>query len=546
MTEEINSNEKKDGPITDVGKKFAGARKDNPSPDFSGNMNGIKSGSLVTKKEYWQKPDFRADAQSGHKPVKHALLFSLVYANLTNKPLGGGWFSIGQKQWDDAYIATLHFLKNKYESSHYERLEQLTDDFNAYMTVKFGAGRSEKDILERYSAGRHTNRRVKHPLSFSSDTRLRLKNLIPLGWPDDRVLDTDNYGAKKLLNTETGQHKWYAVKSISAKRFQTLDDWTEYDTFNAALEKVKTFFQPILDERVIEPKKGRAKPPKRPRYDRVEVREGKDHRKGENIDSQLLMDYFKFSGVEFGNWVNQKERAWFLNCTYDSLMDLVELLGLPVTFASLGGKLGIAFGSRGTGVDSAAAHFEPGNMLIHLTKTQGVGALAHEFAHGFDCVLAKRNGLNNNFFSEYFLYTSKGRYSVQNHQESAYKHLKDGQTADKFIKLVNYLTFKSTKYLDYEERQGGTGFMNNAMHLDQSRSMYWSQPTEIFARLFECWVTDKLAENDQQNGFLVHGTEESANSWNMKLSAYPTGRERAILVDLMDNWLKALVRSWTK
>ncbi|WP_230264558.1 hypothetical protein [Acinetobacter baumannii] len=123
------------------------------------------------------------------------------------------------------------------------------------MTVKFGAGRSEKDILERYSAGRHTNRRVKHPLSFSSDTRLRLKNLIPLGWPDDRVLDTDNYGAKKLLNTETGQHKWYAVKSISAKRFQTLDDWTEYDTFNAALEKVKTFFQPILDERVIEPKK---------------------------------------------------------------------------------------------------------------------------------------------------------------------------------------------------------------------------------------------------------------------------------------------------
>jgi hypothetical protein len=40
---------KKDGPITDVGKKFAGARKDNPSPDFSGNMNGIKSDSLVTK-----------------------------------------------------------------------------------------------------------------------------------------------------------------------------------------------------------------------------------------------------------------------------------------------------------------------------------------------------------------------------------------------------------------------------------------------------------------------------------------------------------------
>ena len=40
----------------------------------------------------------------------------------------------------------------------------------------------------------------------------------------------------------------------------------------------------------------------------------------------------------------------------------------------------------------------------------------------------------------------------------------------------------------------GTSFMNNALTLDEARSQYWSEPTEIFARLFECWVTDQLAD----------------------------------------------------
>lgn len=547
MMEEVDQSEHKEGPIGDVGEKFSGARKDNPSPDFIGNIQGIKSNSSVVKKDIWPKPNFREDVKLGKKTAKHALLFTLVYGNLANKPLGGGWFKLNQEQWDEAYIATMQYFKDQYENGFYEKLDYLSDDFNSYMELKFK--NRNNDIIEKYASGKHTKRRVKHPLNFDLETSIRLRNLVHLGWPNENILDTDNYGATKLIDTKTREEKWFAVKAISAKRVQTLDGWTEYDTYSDALAAVKERFKLITDEREVKPeKKERSKPPRRPRFDRDHIREGEDYRAGKDISAQELMSIFKFRGVEFGNWVNQKERQWFLNSTHDSLMDLVDLMGLPATFASLGGKLGIAFGSRGTGVDGAAAHFEPGNMLIHLTKTQGVGVLAHEFGHGLDNILATRNGLDSDFFSGHFLKTSKYNYYVQNHTDQHLIDLKDGQPTKHFLKLLNYLTNRSTSYLSNDESPmfNGTSFMNNALTLDEARSQYWSEPTEIFARLFECWVTDQLAENDRINEFLVYGTEESAQSWNMKISAYPTGRERAILVDLMDEWIRELVEFWLK
>lgn len=530
------------GPISDVGEKFEGARKDNPSPPFSGDLKGLKSNSLLTKKEIWPKPNFREDVISGRKTNKHALLFLLVYNNLANKPLGSGWFNLNQKAWDDAYTVILEFLTNAYENGHYERLDDLSDDYNAYMDIKFGP--SGNNIIEKYSAGKHSKRTVRHPLNFDLETSIRLRNLIHLGWPDPSILDTDNYGATQLY--EKGVKYWYAVKSISPKRIETLDHWTKYDKFSEAFSVAKELFQPILDERksTFDEKKGRAKPPKRPRFDRPFVREGEDYRKDVNINADTLKDTFGFRGIEFGNWVNQKERQWFLNATYDALMDLVTLFGLPQSFASLGKKLGIAFGSRGTGVDGAAAHFEPDNLLIHLTKTQGVGVLAHEFGHALDCYLATRNDLPEDFFSSHFLKIHKFGYGLKNIEPGHYLNLKDGQASDKFLKLLNYIVHRSTSTNQKHDSFNSTIFLNNAIHLDDRRSQYWSEPTEMFARIFECWVTDTLIENDQINEFLVYGTEEAPQSWNMRISAYPTGRERAILVDLMNDWLTCLVDSW--
>lgn len=54
-------------------------------------------------------------------------------------------------------------------------------------------------------------------------------------------------------------------------------------------------------------------------------------------------------------------------------------------------RLAIAFGSRGKG--NALAHYEPGRVVINLTKMKGAGSLAHEFGHALDDMLGQRVGL---------------------------------------------------------------------------------------------------------------------------------------------------------
>ena len=109
-----------------------------------------------------------------------------------------------------------------------------------------------------------------------------------------------------------------------------------------------------------------------------------DYRGGKNITPDDILKTFGFYGGEFGNWLNADERQQFLNLAYDSLMDLASAIGVTPRALSLGGALSIAFGARGRGGDGAAAHYEPGRVVINLTKLKGAGSLAHEWAHALD------------------------------------------------------------------------------------------------------------------------------------------------------------------
>jgi len=118
-----------------------------------------------------------------------------------------------------------------------------------------------------------------------------------------------------------------------------------------------------------------------PALDKVE-RTGKDWRQGRDVSTEEFMDAFGFRGGEFGNWVKPEERRVMLNAAYDSFMDLAEMLKVPPRAMSLSGELSIAFGARGT--KGAAAHFEPNRAVINLTRMNGAGSLAHEWAHALD------------------------------------------------------------------------------------------------------------------------------------------------------------------
>ncbi len=113
-----------------------------------------------------------------------------------------------------------------------------------------------------------------------------------------------------------------------------------------------------------------------------------DYRKGKNVTTEQFMNTFGFRGGEFGNWLSTEERQSVLNIAYDSLMDLAAVLGISPKAISLNGELGIAFGARGTGNagfrGAGAAHYENARAVINLTKMNGAGSLAHEWAHALD------------------------------------------------------------------------------------------------------------------------------------------------------------------
>lgn len=131
-----------------------------------------------------------------------------------------------------------------------------------------------------------------------------------------------------------------------------------------------------------------------------DAREGPARREAnEDITSDQLKEAFGFKGINFGNWMkggsakNVAERQAHLNHAYDSFMDLAELLGVPPKAISLNGMLGVAFGAQGTGGKrAAAAHFVPGVNEINLTREQGAGSLAHEWAHALDHYFATKAG----------------------------------------------------------------------------------------------------------------------------------------------------------
>ncbi len=102
-------------------------------------------------------------------------------------------------------------------------------------------------------------------------------------------------------------------------------------------------------------------------------RVGKLKREGD-VTPEQFQETFGFRGVEFGEWVENKNRQENLNQAYDALMDMSGVLNLPPRALSLNGSLGLAFGSRGIGGKNAPlAHYEPIKVVINLTKKNGSG-----------------------------------------------------------------------------------------------------------------------------------------------------------------------------
>ena len=246
------------------------------------------------------------------------------------------------------------------------------------------------------------------------------------------------------------------------------------------------------------------------RSDENRPRVGQDMRNGVDVTPEQFRDTFGFRGVEFGNWVEQGKRQQELNDAYDALMDLAAVLQLPAKAMSLNGELGMAFGARGTGgVGAFKAHYEPGKVVINLTKRSGAGSLGHEWWHAVDNYFSRMRKSADGFMtsSRDVLQQAKGSQVVPSGEG---------------VRLEMVQAFG-----DVMRAIHSTALRDRSAKLDERRSKdYWSTDVELSARAFEGYLLAKLQDQDASNDYLVNVVSpkvwETAAQAGVKLdNAYP-------------------------
>lgn len=261
----------------------------------------------------------------------------------------------------------------------------------------------------------------------------------------------------------------------------------EFSSRNEAEAWLKDNMSRLEEERKIRKEKERQMVYFNPSGDR----RGPDHRQGNAATPEMFADTFGFRGVQFGNWTSGADRQAALDQAYDALMDMAGVLGLTPRAMSLDGELGLVFGARGGG--AASAHYEPGAVVINLTKTKGAGALAHEWWHALDNYLARHGGV-------------------------PLGHVTDGHGLDQLRPEVRAAIGAYMQAVD------GSEYARRS----RDKGDYWGRSTEVGARLFESWIDYKLNGAGEHSPFLASGLNPDVESLYRRLNymAY-RGQERA-------------------
>lgn len=517
--------------IQDAGEKLGGARKD---ADFVPVDPKTESQSPNVLEQLWPKPE-RWTELIPSIGARRAVMCMVIYENLAKTPQRHGHFGLSAAQWQDFYQTAItmicELLTGQGEPDSRTISRSYTEAMKAYGLKVSGSPEVAKACV--YAAGKASRRTTKHPFGLTPIDDLRYKYLYLWGWgSDDRVTDKLSMGALELQDKITYERYWKSVKG-AAGVWQYLDE-TKFQTEHEALTCTRTHLEKYLIELAQAQSKPRAAVPTwvRPFAPESDQRSGSANANASGKTEVDLIVTFGFRGVEFGNWVTQAQRQWFVDAVYDACQDLMQLLGMPSTFASLNGLLGLAYGSRGEGLSRAAAHFEPGRWVLHLTKDSGPGAIAHEFGHAWDCWMADQLWGQRRQLAEH------GNKYPRGHLIEEYPAFMSEQRNWSWVKKSEmqapFMDWRvRTERDSYEEKWR---WVRDSETMDTRRKFYWSQDREMFARGFEVLVHDSLAVRGRHNSMLVFGVSEAdgqAQKAKGNPFPYPLGAERVETCRLM-------------
>lgn len=305
------------------------------------------------------------------------------------------------------------------------------------------------------------------------------------------------------------------------------------------------------------------------------------------ITPKAVIDLFGFKSVVFGNYVKDLEAREHLRYFMGAMSDFYEVLNLNAQYMNAKFPLSIGFGASGSG--KALATYHTGKQYINLTKKRGDGSLGHELGHYLDNIMAQFEGLPKSFYASShthkldLLYAPyhEWKYLVFRYQDPKYTYFTKANTKPKkveyqVIKGNNFgtdilgdtleesyaLLEKSyPSYFNYQYQPGNhkklfgylaekfgkesitvtlrelKGKNNYYTHSRKMGSKYWAEPAEMFARGWETYIWQKLAEKGMKNTYL-----QSDRIFDSLL--YPQGKEQKQLFELYENIIREFKESY--
>ena len=417
--------------IQDFGEKIGGAKKDlwkerGLSVDDLLEMNDAEKNKLIKKDNVWKKPDYQAMLDKGLS--KRVIYFIKTIRDATpTKPVltifDKSNEEIQEKQ--EGYITFVSQLRDYVMNISTE--DEVLNFYNTFMqkylikkensyfvevsptafgcidnkllkasqvhNFRFIDGdinkkqflfTDDEKVLSRFDISVFDNENVKFNKDYAGRNVIEIQN---------RFSKTFLYPSEEFSNPEMWKDNTifiYQHGRIIKNNLESIDQAEQYLLANYK-EKINTKTSTKTRKKGFIPKQ----------LEHIS-RTGDDYRNGKNITGEDMMKTFNFKGGEFGNWLNENDRQQSLNYGYDALLDLSKALSISPTDISLGNRLSIAFGSRGSG--NALAHYEPDREVINLTKMKGAGSLAHEWGHALDDIMGKQLG-EKGFLTENYSYS---------------------------------------------------------------------------------------------------------------------------------------------
>lgn len=492
--------------LEDVGEEMAGKRAEHKRDlDKAAGTEAAKDiVRLTDKPKLWKSPV--EESTSGAKAYNQAIYdaippFSTIFRSRFMGSTRSRWSSDRGVSWEDKLKQAFDPAGSSSDATR-DRIKELASDYAA--TVKaLGDGLADaKSIAE-----------AKQAILDMLVDKSKMKEDKPFDYP------LNDFGREvgRFMDAGSKLNSWNMVRNLVSTY-----SWPGSMSDNSQ-PKTRT----SVEKKLI-----------RPSLLNVDRQGLKDWREGRNVTPQEFMDTFGFRGVEFGEWVRAGEGQAHLNNAYDAFMDLANRMNVQPKAMSLGGKLGFAFGSRGSG--EHAAHFEPDTNVINLTKTKGDGSVAHEWAHALDHALGRNGKLVQAMYAN-LRYKPIAQEDIEKQVmsflrgTSYYSGMRSMGTTAMAKHYLERIYSNPTRWRT--QRAGQTDFSTEADALGKN---YWGLNHELFARAWESFIYDTMAG---QSPYLVNGwvaDKSVTKDTGYRGRPYPTGQERGAFNELFDDFLNAI------